>query len=152
MFVYLLIEFQTKHEPFMGVRLANYVTLLYQDLIATGEVSAGQLLPPVLPMVVYRGEQRWTSPLDIKALIESPPGGLSKYLPSMRFLLLEEVRMDDDELENMCNLVAQIFRIEKSETVKASLPPLFSFIEWSKRAGAQQDSLKRAIKVWFTRA
>ena len=152
MFVYLLIEFQSEHDPFMGVRLLTYLGLLYQDLINTKEVARGERLPPVLPMVVYRGEQKWTSPLDIKGLIETPPPGLSSYIPAMRYLLLEEVRMNEAELESMSNLVAEIFRIEKSPSLNASIPPFLSFLKWTTKAGAQQDSLKRAMKVWFTRA
>ena len=151
MYIYLLIEFQSEHDRYMSVRVMSYLGLLYQDLINTGEV-AGQSLPPVLPMVVYRGEQRWTSPLNIKGIIRKPPPGLERYLPSLRFLLLEEVQMNEAELGRMCNLAAEIFRIEKSPTLKASIPPFVSFLKWTTKAGAQQDSLKRAMKVWFSRA
>ena len=120
--------------------------------IKSEEVHSGERLPPVLPMVVYRGERKWTSPLNINGLIERPPPGLSRYVPAMRYLLLEEVRMNDDALANMSNLVAEIFRIEKSPSLEASIPPFLSFLKWTTKAGAQQDSLKRAIKVWFTRA
>jgi predicted transposase YdaD len=151
MYVYFLIEFQSEHDWFMAIRVWNYLSLLYQDLIRTGEVG-DRRLPPVLPMVVYRGEQRWTAPLDVKELIRTPPSGLVRYLPSLRYLLLEEVRMNEGELERMSNLVAEIFRIEKSATLKASIPPFLSFVKWTTKAGAQQDSLKRAFIVWYKRA
>jgi hypothetical protein len=48
--------------------------------------------------------------------------------------------------------VAEIFRIEKSASLDASIPPFLSFLKWTTKAGAQQDSLKRAFKVWLTRA
>ena len=60
--------------------------------------------------------------------------------------------MNEDELASMSNLVAEIFRIEKSASLEASIPPFLSFLKWTTKAGAQQDSLKRAIKAWFTRA
>ena len=151
MYVYFLIEFQSEHDWFMAIRVWNYLSLLYQDLIRTGEVG-DRRLPPVLPMVVYRGEQRWKAPLDVKELIRTPPPGLIRYLPSLRYLLLEEVRMNEGELERMSNLVAEIFRIEKSATLKASIPPFLSFVKWTTKAGAQQDSLKRAFIVWYKRA
>lgn len=151
MYVYLLIEFQSTPDRFMGVRIMNYVSLLYQDLIKTGEIGE-QALPPVLPMVVYRGERKWRSKLNVKDLVRQPPPGLARYLPSLRYLLLEEVRMNEAELSRMCNLAAEIFRIEKSATLKASISPFLSFLKWTTKAGAEQDSLKRAMKVWFTRA
>ncbi|MFO8071122.1 MAG: Rpn family recombination-promoting nuclease/putative transposase [Polyangia bacterium] len=105
MYVYLLIEFQTEHEPFMGLRLLDYLTLLYQDLLRSKEVPPDARLPPVLPMVVYRGEREWTAPLDVRDLIETPPGQFGRYTPSMRYLLLEEVKLAAEELEAMSNLV-----------------------------------------------
>ena len=60
--------------------------------------------------------------------------------------------MNEAALESMSNLVAEIFRIEKSPSLHASIPPFLSFLKWTTKAGAQQDSLKRAMKVWFTRA
>ena len=47
---------------------------------------------------------------------------------------------------------AEIFRIEKSPTLEASIPPFMSFMKWTTKAGAEQDSLKRAVKAWFSRA
>ena len=55
-------------------------------------------------------------------------------------------------IEKRCNLAAEIFRIEKSDSLKATIPPLVSFLNWTAKAGAQQDSLKRAGIVWFMRA
>ncbi len=53
----------------------TYLGLMYQDLINTGEVAAGERLPPVLPMAVYRGEPGWTPLLGVKELVEPPPPG-----------------------------------------------------------------------------
>ena len=37
--VYLLLEFQSRAEPFMAVRVLTYVALLYQDLIRSSKDS-----------------------------------------------------------------------------------------------------------------
>ena len=60
--------------------------------------------------------------------------------------------MDGDELQRMCNLAAEIFRIEMSPTLQASIPPFLSFLKWTTKAEAAQDSLKRAVKAWYSRA
>ena len=36
--------------------------------------------------------------------------------------------------------------------LKASIPPFLSFMHWTTKAGAQQDSLKRTFIVWYKRA
>ncbi len=33
--------------------------------------------------------------------------------------------------------------------MRASIVAFLSFLEWTKKAGAQQESLERALKVWF---
>jgi len=135
----------------MGLRLLNYVTLLYQDLIKNGEVT-DKLLPPVLPMTLYRGEEKWTASLNFKDLVKKPPPGLGRYVPSFKYLMLDEIRLDDKTLEQMENMVANIFRIEKSRSLKACIPPFVSLINWINKAGASQDSLKRAAISWFYKA
>ena len=61
----------------MGMRLMNYVSLLYQDLLKAKDAR----LPPVLPMVVFRGERKWLSPLDVAQLIEPPTGNRQQLRP-----------------------------------------------------------------------
>ena len=45
--------------------------------------------------------------------------------------------MDEGELERMSNLVAEVFRIEKSATLRASIPPFLSFMHWTTKAGPE---------------
>ena len=114
LYVYLLLEFQATVDRYMAVRLLGYLTLLYQDLIKAGETAEGGYLPPVLPLVLYNGERRWTAPLDISELIVSVPGGLERYRPSFRYLLLDEKELGTAELPETRNLAAAIFRLEGS--------------------------------------
>lgn len=74
----------------MAVRIANYVSLLYQDLIAQKALTATGRLPPVLPIVLYNGEPAWTAHTDVYDLIEVVPGGLERYRPRWSYLLLDE--------------------------------------------------------------
>ena len=48
-YLYLLLEFQSKVDKFMAVRMMVYTGLLYQDLIKRGEILKDGRLPPVLP-------------------------------------------------------------------------------------------------------
>jgi len=41
----------------MAVRIQTYLGLLYQDLIRTRQLSKTGLLPPVLPIVLYKWGQ-----------------------------------------------------------------------------------------------
>ena len=114
-YLYLLIEFQSTVDPWMAVRMMSYVGLLYQDLIRRGEVLPGRRLPPVLPIVLYNGEAKWTAATDIAALIPKAPGLAAKYLPKLEYLLIDENQYSDAELAGLKNLVAAIIRFEHPE-------------------------------------
>lgn len=69
----------------------TYVGLLYQDLIRSKDSLPGRQLPPVLPIVLYNGDARWTAETDIAALIPKVPGLVSRYLPKVQDL--KELKM-----------------------------------------------------------
>ena len=98
LYVYLLIEFQSTVDRYMAVRVLVYLGLLYQDLIRTGQTADGGRLPPVLPVVLYNGSPRWDAAQDVGDLIVPVPGGLERYRPQLRYLLLDEGRFTEGEL------------------------------------------------------
>jgi len=153
LYVYLLLEFQSTNDPWMAVRIMTYVGLLYQDLISSKQLptdAAGKkLLPPVLPVVLYNGEPKWTAATDINDIVQNIPGGLRKYCPSLHYLLLSEREYQDVDLEPLKNLVAALFRLENSHSPERLLEVVTSLLEWL--SGPEQDSLRRAFTVWFSR-
>ncbi len=116
LYVYLLLEFQSTVDRLMALRLMVYVGLLYQQLVAEKKVAPREALPPVLPIVLYNGKGPWRAPLDVADLIAECPDELAAYRPSMRYFLLEEHAQDPDELAEMTNLAAVVFRLEKCKT------------------------------------
>ena len=130
--------------------LAEYLGMLYQDLIKTKAVKTGEKLPPVLPIVLYNGTSRWKSaPLDIKDSIAKVPRGLEKYLPQLRYLLIDEGRYSNHELENIKSLVAALFKLERQQTPEEVRNIVATLVEWLK--APEQQSLRRAFTVWLGR-
>ena len=78
-YLYLLIEFQSRVDKYMALRIMVYIGLLYQDLIKRGDVLAEARLPPILPIVLYNGKQRWTSVTDVADLIPVVPGLVEQF-------------------------------------------------------------------------
>ena len=128
--MYLLIEFQSTIDRFMAVRVLVYLGLLYQDVIDSGQLTQRGRLPPVLPIVLYNGEPRWTAAEDIVDLIEIVPGGLERYRPHLRYLLLDEGRYREEELRPLKNLVTAVFRLENSRTPDDILKVLTALLNW----------------------
>jgi predicted transposase/invertase (TIGR01784 family) len=150
LYIYLLIEFQSTVDPFMALRMMVYLGLLCQDLVKRQDLTRSGKLPPVLPLVLYNGHAPWSAAQEVAELIEEIPDGLERYQPRLRYCLLDEMRMVDSELEPLRNLVAALFRLEKSrdpEDLQRILTPL---IEWLRLPGLEE--LRRAFAVYVVKA
>ena len=79
--LYLVVhlEFQSKVDRYMAVRMLVYTGLLYQDLVRRGKLGPNGELPPVLPVVLYNGASRWTAAEDVAALIAPAGEALACY-------------------------------------------------------------------------
>lgn len=150
-YVYLLIEFQSRVDKFMAVRIMNYVSLLYQDLIKQDQLTANQRLPPVFPIVLYNGERRWKAAQNVKELIEPIGGGLEHYCPSVSYLLLDQgaIIAESEIAEELRNLAGALFRLEHSRTEQDVIEVITRLGQWLNTPA--QASVRRAFTVWIVR-
>jgi hypothetical protein len=142
---YLLLEFQSRVDRYMALRMMVYVGLLYQDLIKRGEVLADGRLPPVLPIVLYNGSQRWTASSDVFDLIPPVPGLVEQFKPRLKYLLIDENAYTDGELASLNNLVAAVFRIEHPASPAAIGVLLALLDEWL----VDRPDLRRMFALWI---
>jgi len=148
LYVYLLLEFQSTVESFMAVRVMTYLGLLYQQLIRERLLTPEGRLPPVLPVVLYNGVGAWGAAQDVAELVEPVPGGLDRYRPQCRYLLLDEGRLADSELASLRNLAAALFRLEKSRGPEEVQRVVAALLEWLR--GPEQVELRRTFGTWLS--
>ncbi|WP_341645637.1 Rpn family recombination-promoting nuclease/putative transposase [Thauera sp. SDU_THAU2] len=148
LYLFLLIEFQSKADPWMALRLLTYVCLLYQDLIKSGQVKPGGKLPPVFPVVVYNGKARWQTSVEVADLIAAPDS-LARWSPRFRHHLLDQGRVPEDELKPLSdNLMARLIELETQlPHHPAMLDTTRALIRLLKGPGF--DSLRRAFTVFY---
>ena len=144
-YLYLLMEFQSSVDKYMALRMMVYVGLLYQDLIKRGEVLADGRLPPILPIVLYNGSQRWSAATDIAELIPAVPGLVSEFKPNLKYLLIDENAYSTTELSSLRNLVAAVFRFEQAQSPTSIEDIINLLIEWL----ADRPDLKRMFALWI---
>ncbi len=144
-YLYILIEFQSTIDPYMAVRIMTYVGLLYQDLIRRKEVLPNRKLPPILPIVLYNGDVKWTAATDIAALIPKAPGLVAKYLPKLEYLLIDESQYTETDLADLKNLVAAVIRFEHSENQTALIRLIDLLNDWLDG----NPELKRTFAIWI---
>ncbi len=149
-YVYILIEHQSKVDRFMALRLMTYLSLLYQDLVKEGELTPEGRLPLVIPLVLYNGEGKWWAPLDLAELIERVDAASEVYVPRLRYRVIDEGHYDLGDLARRESVVAQVFWLEKSPSPDAlaqsqkRLMPLLS--------GPDDEPLRRAMLGWVDEA
>lgn len=149
LYVYLLLEFQSSVDTFMAVRVLTYLGLLYQDLIRQRAFTEAGQLPPVLPIVLYNGKPRWTAATELLDLIAPTPARLREYAPRLRYLLLDEGAIDESTPWALKNLVAALFRLEKSRGPEPLQQAIAALIDWLD--APEQASVRRAFTVWIKR-
>ena len=70
-YIYILLEFQSTVDKFMAVRMLNYITNLYIDMISSSRKKDNktiEMLPPVFPLLLYNGDKNWTAKTNINEL------------------------------------------------------------------------------------
>ena len=149
LYVYLLIEFQRTVDWFMGVRLVTYRGLLYQDLIRSGRLGPGDKLPPVVPIVLYNGKERWNAPMELAHLLADHPEGLERYRHPGNYLVLDEGSLAGSEVVGVRNLATAVFQLENSRTTDDLRAVLTRLVEWL--AADEQEGLRRSFTVWIKR-
>jgi predicted transposase/invertase (TIGR01784 family) len=146
LYIYLLIEFQSTVDPWMALRVMVYLGLLYQDLVQQHQLTESGKLPPVLPLVLYNGHAPWGAVREVADLIDTVPGDLEQYRPRLRHCLLDEMRLADSELESLRNLVAALFRLEKSQGPEDIQRVLAALVEWLREPDLAE--LRRSFTAW----
>ncbi|MBF0562293.1 MAG: Rpn family recombination-promoting nuclease/putative transposase [Alphaproteobacteria bacterium] len=112
-YLYILLEFQSKIDKWMAVRMQVYVGLLWQQIIKEHKLKRQDTLPPVLPIVLYNGDRPWDAPTELTDLITLPPdSALWHWQPRVRYYLLDESAFPRDDLARRESLAALLFRLE----------------------------------------
>ena len=146
LYLLVLLEFQSRSDAAMALRMLEYTALLYRELGRRGELGAPGGWPPVLPVVVYNGDAPWTAALQMRDLIGPHPVPLAACQPAQRSLLLDEQRLAVDDLP-LGNLVRAVAGFEQSRTPAEFADVAASLRGWL--AGLPDTELGRAFASWL---
>jgi predicted transposase/invertase (TIGR01784 family) len=146
-YLYLLLEFQSTSYPFMAVRMLTYVSLLLEEIIRKEKLKPGARLPMVLPVVLYNGKRPWRAPLDLARLFVEVPESLRRHLPQLRYLILDESRLDLNRPELSRNTIASLFRIETTTEPEEFFHLTRELATLLPRG--EEPELRRTITIWL---
>ncbi len=118
-FCYLLflLEFQSREDWWMAVRILAYTALLWQDIIKADRLRAGDKLPPVFPLVLYNGGKAWKAPTDLRELLLPHRQSLNVYQPQQQYFLLDAGRVPEEILAGNSDLATLLIRFERAQNI-----------------------------------
>ena len=112
--VLVMLEFQSTTDAAMALRVMEYTTLLYGELLRHGRARPGAL-PPVLPVVLYNGDTPWSPTTEMRDLIARPSPLLAPYQPSQRHFVLDQRRAQAEDFK-LHELTWTVAELEQSST------------------------------------
>ena len=113
LYVYLMLEFQSKVDPFMTLRMGRYVNLL-QEGLSLKDSSLIDALPPVLPIVLYNGKYRWSAHTHTRQQYKLDPSApLYDYQPQIGYHPIDIGRLSEAELDVVHSVLALMFQVEQ---------------------------------------
>ncbi len=140
--ILVTIEFQSTVDRTMAVRVLVYTAMLYQDRLRRSSAE----LPPVLPIVVYYGSEKWKVGEEVAELCAAPGAPRAPYQPSQRHFVLD-VGGYTGPLPGGRNWMAELVRLARTpdpEVVAAELRNISA--RWPE---SQYDGLLEAILTWL---
>ena len=149
-FIVILLELQSTSDPRMALRLATYVLLFYQRLARDGQLLRRGLLPPVLPIVFYNGSSPWAAAVELSELIHPAPNGLERYLPSMRYAVIDERRFPLESLP-ADNFVSVLISAEQGTSIEDFESTLSLLASCLSEGSEDSRRLGRDIVAWLSR-
>ncbi len=113
-YIYILLEFQSTVVWYMALRVLNYISNFYMDYVEADEKVRS--LPPIFPLVLYNGNDRWTAATDFQKLLQNPDL-LGDYAPKLHYFKIAENEYGKETLLEIGNLVSVLFLAENNEDI-----------------------------------
>ena len=145
-YVLFLLEFQSRVDHSMAIRVMLYVSLLYEMILGADTSLSGGRLPPVLPVVLYNGKVPWTARRSVREMIrcevDSP---LWNHQPDMRYYLIDVGALDLRALDEAGGPVALLFELERVEKPEH----LAALIDKVREVVRANPELEELYVIWF---
>ncbi|MXY27467.1 hypothetical protein F4Y59_04795 [Candidatus Poribacteria bacterium] len=150
--IYILIEHQSTVDPTMGFRMLSYMMEIWQGQWREWQSEAGsrRRLDPILPIIFYTGDRRWTSPLSLTAIMEVPEI-LERFVPTFDTLFLEVKTADRETLTKPGHPLGWLLSVlQKERSGKSALSEaLASAVSALSRLDEAQVSQVRPALLYF---
>ena len=144
--VLVMLEFQSSVDRAMPVRMLSCTALVHQERVRRGALRKGGTLPPVLPIVLYNGERRWTAAVEVGETVAAVGGGwLARCQPSQRYVLVDAGTLGAEDLP-AGNRVSALIGLENAPSGVELLRGLREV--FGRFPGPEDRGLREALYEW----
>lgn len=147
---YVLLEFQSRVDFQMPMRLLFYMVEVWRDILKNSTKADRRRkefrLPAVIPIVLYNGKHKWTAKTSFKEILSGYELFEDNIL-DFKYIFFDINRYSDEELYNVSNLVSAIFLLDQQMDQEELIRRLRKTIYILKKISPEQfDVFKQWLK------
>ena len=152
LYVVVLLEFQSRVDRFMALRVQSAALRVYEYLRQHQRPKRSRWVVPILPIVVYNGKARWTAPTRMRDLVQPitrPKAGAGDWEPAFTgdsYVVLDVGRYAGRELPAN-NIVSLMIRTETMDGLVE--PGKVLDVALGQLETPQLEGLRQHFLEWF---
>ena len=147
--LYLLLEHKSYQDRWTAFQVLGYAMRVLER-----HASGNQLLPPLLAMVLYHGETRWSAPTTVEGLTETREelaGSMLRF--GFQLCDLSQAKLDGLHQRTALAMVLRVLKFIRSGELVARLPGILKlFRELRGRRGQKLALLEMILRYVATAA
>ena len=120
-FIYLLIEHQSKVDYLMAFRILGYMVKIWENYIAKyKDISHRKRfrLPPIIPIVFYDGKEEWTATLYFNEKIWDWIN-FKRFTPAFMYELIDVNNLSTEKVKELKNAVSVLLKLDSAKKEEA---------------------------------
>ncbi len=96
--IYCLLEHKSAPEYLVALQLLRYMALEWDEMLKQEKIY-GNRLPPIIPIVVYQGDDDWPVSQEFQTVVDFPSDDFKAYVPNFHYALWNLVDVDEQKLQ-----------------------------------------------------
>jgi len=114
-YLYILVEHQSSIDQLMVYRFLNYMVKIWDHYIENnkkGSKKKNFKLPPIIPILFYDGEKKWTPPIELKEKIKESEN-FKELIPNFKYHKIELNEIEEEKLLGLKNAMGTLLYLDK---------------------------------------
>ncbi|KAA1262449.1 putative transposase [Rubripirellula obstinata] len=139
--VYVLFEHKSVQDRLTPFQMLKYMVRIWETRLRDGES-----LCPVIPMLLYHGENQWKTARTMNDLLR-PAGSLARFTPDFDIEILDLSQQTDESLRERANLKAFLLLLKyiRRGDLAEKLPEILTLFATIGRQPSGLDCLKTVL-------